>query len=648
MKKTIVAVFSLLLTVVATAQTLNITVSGVTYQFPSTQTGDMAFSDGTTLTVMNKAFTLSEVSSITVDDTSVTDNLVSIVYSTSDKATVTVAGNVAQYVTASIDGNHVTITPTNTDAVDNDEITYQLSGTSTNGSLTLSGSYKCTVSLAGVTLTNTSGAAINITNSKRIQLSAKSGYTNTLTDGSGSQKACIFSKGQLQLQGKGTLNVVGNCNHAIRSASYISIKNLTLNITSSVKDAINCEEYFLMKSGSVTLSGVGDDGIQCDLGSKNTGVTDDHEDEDTGNMYFEGGTLTINNTATAAKGIKAEGDIIVSDGTIDVTCSGSGKWDSSDLETKAASCISSDANITISGGTLSLTATGSGGKGMKCDDTLTITDGNVTVVTSGGLYYNNGSTENTNYTGNTDNIDNSYYSSPKGIKAGIKDTSTSTTTYSGNLVISGGTVSVTTSGYNAEGIESKNTLYITGGTVTINSYDDGINSAQEMYLQGGTISVTASNNDGIDSNANMYISGGTVIACGASGAECGLDVAEGCSLYITGGNVLALGGSNNAVSSTNGSQCVLSTSGSASAGSTVSVKSGSSTLASFTIPSTYSSSNGKSNAPGGGNQGGMGGNSGSNILISCSGLTSGNSYTVTVGSSSSNVTASTTTSNSMH
>ncbi len=356
MKKIIALTLSLLLTLTVGAQTLNVSVGNVTYQFPSTQTGDMTFSDGTTLTIMNKAFTLKEITGMSVDETSVTDNLVSIVYSTSDKATVTIAGNVAQYVTASVDGNHVTITPTNTDAVDGDEITYQLSGSTANGSLTMSGSYKCTVSLAGVTLTNPDGAAINITNSKRIQLSAKSDTENTITDGdegSKEQKACIFSKGQLQLQGKGTLNVVGKVKHGIRSASYISIKNLTLNVTSTASDALNCEEYFLMKSGTVTLSGIGDDGIQCDLGgNSSTGETEDHDDEDSGNMYFEGGTLTITNPATAGKGIKADGDILISDGTFVITTSGNGEWDEDDLETKAACGISSDSNITCVVGVL--------------------------------------------------------------------------------------------------------------------------------------------------------------------------------------------------------------------------------------------------------------------------------------------------------
>ena len=529
-----------------TAQTLNVQVGNVTYQFPASQAGVMPFSDGTTLTVMNKAFTLSEVSDMYVDETAVTDNLVSIVYSSSS-ASVTVAGNVAQYVTPTISGAHVTIAQSNTDAVNNDEITYQLSGTSSNGSLSLSGSYKCTVSLAGVTLTNPSGAAINITNSKRIQLSAKNGTTNTLTDcASGSQKACVYSKGQLQIQGNGTLNVVGNTKHGIKSASYISIKNLTLNITSTVGDGINCEEYMEIKSGTITLSGIGDDGIQCDLGgTASTGITTDHEDEDTGNIYISGGTLTATVTAAAAKGIKAEGDIFITGGTLNVTTSGSGEWDTDDLETKAAACISGDANITISGGTLTLTSTGSGGKGMKCDSVLTISGSPaITVTTSGGLYYNNGSTENTNYTGNTDNIDSDYYSSPKGIKAGTKTESGSSYTYAGGIVISGGTISVTTSGRNAEGIESKNTLDITGGEITINSYDDALNSASTLTINGGYIYARATNNDAIDANGNCYVKSGLVYAISASSPEVAIDANTegGYKLYVQGGTIVAIGG----------------------------------------------------------------------------------------------------------
>jgi len=650
MKKIAFLFFGLVMTIAAMAQTLNVQVGSVTYQFPASQTGDMTYADGTTLTIMGKAFTISDITAMTIDNTTVTDNTVSVVYSSSSAA-VTISGNLAQYLTTTVSGAHVSIAQSS-DVTE--EITYTLSGSSSDGEFYTSGSYKATIELNGLTLTNAtpvySGAAIHVQNGKRIKVKPLDGTTSTLTDAaSGSQKGCLYIKGHAEFAKSGTLNIVGNLKHGIKTGEYFTIKNATINVTSAVSDGINCGQYFLMESGTISISGSGDDGVQCDIDDTDTGSTGettDHEDEDSGNMYLEGGTLTINCAATAAKGIKAEGDIKVSDGTISVTTTGNGEWDDDDSETKAACGISSDNNITISGGTLTLTATGSGGKGMKCDNELTISAGTVTVKTSGGLYYNNGSTENTNYTGSTDNVSSDYYSSPKGIKVGLKTESGSSYTYSGNLLISGGTVSVTTSGYNAEGIESKNTLYITGGTVTVDAYDDGINSAQEMYLQGGTVTVTASANDGIDSNANMFISGGTVIACGATGAECGIDTAEGYSLYITGGNVLAIGGSNNAVSSTSGSQCVLSTSGSVSASQTITVANGSSTLASFTVPSSYSAS-GSGNMGGGGGPGGTRSSSSSNVLISCSGLTSGSSYTVTIGSSSTSVTASTTSSDSM-
>jgi len=377
-----------MLTIAAGAQTLNVKVGSVTYQFPASQTGDMTYADGTTVTIMGKTFTLSDVSSMTVDDTAVTDNLVSIAYNGSS-ATVTVAGNVAQFVTPTISGAHVTIASTNTDAVDDDEITYQLSGTTTDGSLTLGGSYKSTISLAGVTLTNPSGAAITVTNSKRIQLSAKNGTTNTLTDcASGSQKACVYSKGQLQLQGNGTLNVVGNTKHGIKSASYISIKNLTLNITSTVSDGINCEEYFLMKSGTVTISGVGDDGIQCDLGgTTSTGETTDHEDEDSGNVYLQGGTLNVTATGTATKCVKCDGSISVTGGTYTMNAQGAvDTSDTSDLSYAAG--FKADGDFTQSGGDITINVTGTSGRGIGVDGTFTSAEsstGTLTITNSGAL-----------------------------------------------------------------------------------------------------------------------------------------------------------------------------------------------------------------------------------------------------------------------
>ena len=181
---------------------------------------------------------------------------------------------------------------------------------------------------------------------------------------------------------------------------------------------------------------------------------------------------------------------------------------------------------------------------MKCDSVLSINGGDITVSTSGGLYYNNGTTENTNYTGNTDNVSSDYYSSPKGIKAGLKTQNGNSYTYSGGMVISDGYVKVTTTGTNGQGIECKNTLEITGGEIFVNAYDDGINSGRDMTISGGYVYSRATNNDGIDANGNCYLNGGLVYAIGSSSPEVAIDAnsEEGKKVYINGGTIIAVGG----------------------------------------------------------------------------------------------------------
>ena len=175
------------------------------------------------------------------------------------------------------------------------------------------------------------------------------------------------------------------------------------------------------------------------------------------------------------------------------------------------------------------------------------TGGTMVIKTTGALYYNNGTTENTNYTGNTDNIDSKYYSSPKGIKAGIKTESGSgwsvTYTYAGGIVISGGKISVSTSGRNAEGIESKSTMDINDGEVSVNAYDDAINAASDLTINGGLVYARSTNNDGIDANGNVYLKGGLVYAIGASSPEVAIDAnsEEQKKLYVQGGTLVTIG-----------------------------------------------------------------------------------------------------------
>ena len=134
-------IIALLLTIVAGAQTLNVQVGDVTYQFPASQTGDMTYSNGTTLTIMGKEFAISDITGMVVDKSEVTDNQVTVSYN-GTTAKVTVAGNVAQYLTPVVSGAHVSIAQSDDLA---EEVTYTLSGESTDGEFYMSGSYKATV-----------------------------------------------------------------------------------------------------------------------------------------------------------------------------------------------------------------------------------------------------------------------------------------------------------------------------------------------------------------------------------------------------------------------------------------------------------------------------------------------------------------------
>ena len=194
------------------------------------------------------------------------NNTVEVVYN-GTTATVAVANNVSQYLTVTQQGAHVSIAQSDSLST---EITYNLSGSSTDGEFYMSGSYKASIELNGLTLTNTtpvySGAAIHIQNGKRINVKVVTGTTNTLVDAAtGSQKGCLYVKGHAEFKQQGTLNVVGNVKHGIKAGEYISVKNATLNVTSAVGDGISCNEFFLMESGTINISGTGDDGIQCDL-----------------------------------------------------------------------------------------------------------------------------------------------------------------------------------------------------------------------------------------------------------------------------------------------------------------------------------------------------------------------------------------------
>ena len=479
-------------------------------------------------------------------------------------------------VTISVEGNDVTADHGSVEGV-----CYVVTGTTADGSLTIDGKTDYEVNLNGASITNTRSTALDLQSKKKAFVVLTG--SNTLTDGTtadDSHKGALFGKGKLLFSGTGSLEVYGNYNNGIHGKGNIVFdKGVNVYVKSTANHGIKA----------------GDD------------------------LYINGGILNVEVSAPGAKGINSDIDVTINGGRTTVVSTSNGEWDTEELETKASAGIACDSILTINGGEIYLKSTGSGGKGLKADWEAYINGGKIRIITTGGLYYSNGTQESHNYTGNTDNLDDAYSSSPKGIKIGTKNEH-------GVLEINGGDIMVRTSGNNAEGIESKGTFDVTGGTVLVSAHDDALNSSSDMLISGGTVIAVGTNNDGIDSNGNMYITGGTIVCFGASGAETGLDIDEQHKLYISGGSLFAIGGR---LDGTLGSttQGIISTSGSVQANGTVSVKSGDTTVATFTMP-PYSYSNGT-------------------ILITAPGLTSGSSYTLNLGSQSTSVTASNTFSGGM-
>lgn len=604
-------------------QSICVVKGNVAYGYNASDVGLMTYTGGNTVTISGNDYNLSEIDRLEVRNVEVEEGCVTVQY-LGTTAQVTMDPALEGYITAEISGANVTLNQSSeVGDKTTGEITYILQGSSDEGSLVLNGSYKCGIELQGITLFNPSGYALDIENGKRIELSAKNGFVNTLKSGTGKQKSAVYCKGHLELKGKGTLNVASESGHAISAKEYVEMKNLTLNITGAEKDGINCTQYLLIDSGTLNIEGVDGDGIQVDFKDSSN-----RDEEDTGSITIAGGTVNIADiTGSACKGLKCEGDFLMTKGTLTINSSAPGEWDSDKAKTKASACIGADGDVGIIGGDLILTASGGGGKGISGGGNFTMEGGSLTITTAGGVLAYSGGTLSQNYTGNTDRLDSDAKSSPKGMKI------------DGNVDIVDGTIFVTASGNGGEGIESKSELTISGGKVTVRAKDDAINSSSHMYIRGGEIDVISTDNDGLDSNGDMYFYGGVTMAFGAGSPECGIDAnhEEGYSVYFYGGRLLAVGGSNETPTKSGSTQPYVNVSAKVEADTEVSISAGSDTLYTFTTPSDLTSVN-LGGGFGPGRPGGIG--NGSSVLISVPGLTQGSSYTVKVGTSTATGTAS--------
>lgn len=359
-------------------------------------------------------------------------NTVVVTYN-GNKATVK---DIPSGVDVTVTGAHVVV------EADKKNVAYELKGTTSNGSFKiLYSEKKAQINLNGVSITNPTGAAINIQSGKTMMVKLVDGTANYLEDGTEyaltdgeQQKGTFFSEGQLVLSGEGALTVKSNYGHGIASDDYVRVRggNITIN---SVRDGISTKDRFIMYGGELIIN-AGQDGVdvgegyveigagQLSVNAVDEGITASYEgDEDTGivdplitpYIDIKGGLIKVTTTGDKGHGIRAMSSLSMSGGIVQVVTKGAGskalmaegdmsltggkvtactegnalyEADVDDLSSSAA--IRSKGTLTIADMTIGAKCTGMGSKGINNVGDIVMVNSRVTVVSSGATHKSNG------------------------------------------------------------------------------------------------------------------------------------------------------------------------------------------------------------------------------------------------------------------
>lgn len=423
-------------------------------------------------------------------------------------------------------------------------------GVCSDGRVVIDADTACTLILSDLHLSSEIGSTICLKQKQKARIVLADGTTNTLkdaqkynlSDSTDTSNGCIYAKGSLTFTGSGTLNISGNYRHAIVSSKNITIEDGKISIIDTRKDGIHCDKYkqiggtvslhlsqmatkgikvkeeFEMKDGRIEGEALGDLKISDGDTSYCTFIKSDSL------FTMEGGEITLKHTGKGGRCISVDRQMAITGGVLNMECHGDGGsylTAANDSDYYTPKCITVDESLHITGGTITCLSTGLGGKGIVSGKFLAIgiegsEDGPlIKVETKGECIINN-------------EDEDQRFGCPKGIKAEEE------------LHIYGGDIAVTTAGMGGEGVECNGELFIHGGTLECNTFDDGINVGRAIDISGGYVYCNSEDNDGIDSNGSITISGGIVASVNQTKPNESFDAEEG-QLFFIGGTVFGIG-----------------------------------------------------------------------------------------------------------
>lgn len=503
---------------------------------------------------------------------------------------------------------------------------YRISGTLTDGQIkvnTTADDETVVLVLDGADITNKTGAAIHIKNALSAYVVALTGTENSVTDTAnyefaaddtdGEPDAAIFSKADLILGGGGSLTVSGNYSAGVKSKDTLIITELTLSVTAA-DDGIKGRDRLDILGGNITVSAA-NDGVK----------TTNDQDADLGDITVAGGTLHI---TAGTDGIQSEGTLTVSGGDITVktatgaqntTQSSFGAWGNSATE-ESAKGVKAEADILITGGTLDL----------DCSDDAVHGNGNVT-VSGGALTLASGddgvhADSELTVTGGSINITQSY----EGLEAQvitIEDGDVKVRASDDGINAAGGNDNSNAGGFGGGDpfeVDADAMITVSGGTIYLNADGDGFDSNGSAVMSGGTLYVdgpTNAGNGALDFGSGFTVTGGTLVAVGSSGmAERPADSSTQTTIQVETGS--QSGGAELVVKDSSGNTVLTYTPAKAYSnvivsspdlkqGETYTVYCGGTEVATVTTTSTVTSQGGNTmGGMQGGMQGGMGGQMG--------------------------------------